>query len=208
MFLKNLFLLFKTWEILCKIQIPSFSKKKKREKYWPVSHCLAVSPSPKGQQAFRTERWLPMSRGLSRKPVYHSPRHARLSLQRSGQGLPSLITALVQNTSCKVNIYQKRENRTSLVAQWLGICLPRQGTQGQSLVQEHFTRHGAAKPVRPNYRAHMLQLLKPAHLEPGLHNKRSHCSEKAEHRDEEKPPLATTRESPHRNKDPEQPEVN
>ena len=77
-------------------------KKKKKEKYWPVSHCLAVSPSPKGQQAAK------------KKPVYHSPCHARLSLQRSGQGPLSLITALVQNISYKVNMYQKRENRTSL----------------------------------------------------------------------------------------------
>ena len=91
-----LFLLFKTWEILYKIQIPSSSKK---EKYWPVSHCLPVSPSPKGQQAFRTERRLPMSRGLSYKPLYHGPHHALLSLQHSGQGLLSLITEEVKSLS-------------------------------------------------------------------------------------------------------------
>ena len=38
------------------------------------------------------------------------------------------------------------------------------------------------------------QLLKPAHLEPVLH-KKSHRNEKPAHRNEEKPPLATTRES-------------
>ena len=42
----------------------------------------------------------------------------------------------------------------------------------------------------------MLQLLKPAHLEPVLCNKRSHCNEKPVHCNKEKLPLATTRESP------------
>ena len=39
----------------------------------------------------------------------------------------------------------------SLVAQWIRICLPMQGTQVQSLVQEDPTCHGATKPVRHNY---------------------------------------------------------
>ena len=37
----------------------------------------------------------------------------------------------------------------------------------------------------------------PARLEPVLHNKRGRDSERPAHRDEEWPPLATTRESPH-----------
>ena len=36
----------------------------------------------------------------------------------------------------------------SLVAQWLGICLPVQGTRVRALVQEDPTCHGATKPVR------------------------------------------------------------
>ena len=48
-----------------------------------------------------------------------------------------------------------------------------------------------------NYWARMPQLLKPACLEPVLHNKRSHRSEKPTHRNEEWPPLAATRESLH-----------
>ena len=43
----------------------------------------------------------------------------------------------------------------------------------------------------------MLQLLKPTRLEPVLHNKRSHHSERPVHCNEEQPPLAATRESPH-----------
>ena len=40
---------------------------------------------------------------------------------------------------------------TSLVAQWLRICLPMQGTQVRSLVQEDPTGHGAAKSMCHNY---------------------------------------------------------
>ena len=43
-------------------------------------------------------------------------------------------------------------------------------------------------------RARMPQLLKPEHLEPALHNKRSHCNEKPTHSNGEQPPLAATRE--------------
>ena len=39
---------------------------------------------------------------------------------------------------------------TSLVAQWLGIRLPMQGTQVQALVREDPTCQGTAKPVRHN----------------------------------------------------------
>ena len=39
----------------------------------------------------------------------------------------------------------------SLVAQWLRIRLPMQGTQVRSLVQEDPTCRSATKPVRHNY---------------------------------------------------------
>ena len=40
---------------------------------------------------------------------------------------------------------------TSLVAQWLRIHLPMQGTQVQALAQEDPTCRGATKPVHHNY---------------------------------------------------------
>ena len=40
---------------------------------------------------------------------------------------------------------------TSLVAQWLRIHLPMQGTQIRALVREDPTCHGATKPVSHNY---------------------------------------------------------
>ena len=68
----------------------------------------------------------------------------------------------------------KRFSGTSLVAQWLRIHLPMQGTQVWSLVWEDPTCHGATKPMHHNYWACALeptshnywacapQLLKPA----------------------------------------------
>ena len=45
----------------------------------------------------------------------------------------------------------KSRRGTSLVAQWLRICLPVQGTRVQSLVREDPTCSGATKAVRHNY---------------------------------------------------------
>ena len=69
---------------------------------------------------------------------------------------------------------------TSLVAQWLRIRLPMQGTRVWALVQEDLTCRGATKPVRHNYWAHTPQVLKPM-----IYNKRSHCNEKPVHHNEE-----------------------
>ena len=45
----------------------------------------------------------------------------------------------------------KRAAWTSLVAQWLRICLPMQGTRVRTLVREDLTHRGATRPVRQNY---------------------------------------------------------
>ena len=49
----------------------------------------------------------------------------------------------------------------------------------------HNYRACALERVSHNYCARVLQLLKPTHLEPVLHNKRSHCSETPAHHNEE-----------------------
>ena len=74
---------------------------------------------------------------------------------------------------------------TSMVAQWLRIRLPMQGTRVRALVQEDPTCRGAPKPVRHNYWACVLQLLKPVRLEAVLCNKRSHRNEKPTHQNKE-----------------------
>ena len=81
-----------------------------------------------------------------------------------------------------------RKTGASLVAQWLRVCLPMQGTRVRALVWEDPTCRGAAGPVSHNYWA--------CALEPVLRNKRGRDSERPVHRDEEWPPLAATGESP------------
>ena len=92
--------------------------------------------------------------------------------------------------------YFKKQNRASLVAQWLRIHLPIQGTRVQALAGEDPTCRGATKPVRHNYWAcaleptshnywaHVPQLLKPVRLEPVLRNKRSHHNKSAHYNEE------------------------
>ena len=50
-----------------------------------------------------------------------------------------------------LTLHLKQPERASLVAQWLRIFLPMQGTRVQALVQEDPTRHRATKPVCHNY---------------------------------------------------------
>ena len=47
--------------------------------------------------------------------------------------------------------YRKKTVGASLVAQWLGIHLPMQGTRVQALVWEDPTCRGGTKPMRYNY---------------------------------------------------------
>ena len=69
------------------------------------------------------------------------------------------LTANVNNgyhTSCMfplhLHVYQFKSNiGASLVAQWLRIHLPMQGTQVRALVREDPTCRGATKPVRHNH---------------------------------------------------------
>ena len=75
------------------------------------------------------------------------------------------------------SVFKFTGSGTSLVAQWLRICLPVQGTWVRSLVREDPTYRRATKPVHHNYWACALdpvshnywallpQLLKPAHLD-------------------------------------------
>ena len=58
--------------------------------------------------------------------------------------------------------FKSRTSWASLVAQWLRIRLPMQGTRIRALVQEDPTCRGATKPVRHNYWA--------CALEPASHN--------------------------------------
>ena len=57
---------------------------------------------------------------------------------------------LSNTTDIKKSFYYLKTG-ASLVAQWLSIRLPMQGTRIRALVWEDPTYHGATKPVRHNY---------------------------------------------------------
>ena len=62
-----------------------------------------------------------------------------------------VCTMLQTISSCFYWLKNITGARVSLVAQWLRIRLPMQGTQVRSLVREDPTCRGATKPVRHNY---------------------------------------------------------
>ena len=102
-------------------------------------------------------------------------------------------------------LYSISCDRTSLVAQWLRIHLPMQGTRVRALVQEDLTCCGATKPVYHNYwslrsKAREPQLLSPRATTTEARapiarapQKRSHRNEKPMHHNEEWPLLAATK---------------
>ena len=89
-----------------------------------------------------------------------------------------ILKKLLQKNIKINNSIKKLANGTSLVVQWLRICLPVQGTWVWALVWEDPTCCRATKPVchkywdcalepaSHNYWACVLQLLKPARLDP------------------------------------------
>ena len=95
----------------------------------------------------------------------------------------------------------KNSMRTFLVVQWLRIHLPMQRTLVWSLVQDNPTCRGAAKPMYHNYWS-------PWALEPGLYNKRHHCSEKPAHQSRVAPTHCNQRKPLDSSKDPVQPKIN
>ena len=58
------------------------------------------------------------------------------------QGLPKMKTTIIEI---------ENSMGASLMAQWLRIRLPMQGTRVRALVQEDPTCYAATKPVRHNY---------------------------------------------------------
>ncbi|KAJ8781362.1 hypothetical protein J1605_011346 [Eschrichtius robustus] len=78
---------------------------------------------------------------------FHMPRsnktHApQLLSLRSGVCKPQLLSPCATTNEARF--------RASLVAQWLRICLPTQGTRVRALAREDPTCRGATKPVHHN----------------------------------------------------------
>ena len=64
--------------------------------------------------------------------------------------IEELLTLLLQLVTIITQVEIKL-HRASLVAQWLRVCLPMQGTRVRALVWEDPTCHGATGPVSHNY---------------------------------------------------------
>ena len=69
----------------------------------------------------------------------------------SGGHCPRGKSVAENDTNTEENSGKKGQRGTSLVAQWLRIRLPMQGTQVRALVREDPTCCGATKPVHRNY---------------------------------------------------------
>ena len=95
---------------------------------------------------------------------------------------------------------KKGKEWTSLVVQWLSICLPMQGTGVWSLVRKDPTCHGAAKPVHHSCWARVPWA--------PIHKQRCHCSEEPGHRIWKlASPRCSWRTPMHNIRDPVQPEI-
>ena len=98
-------------------------------------------------------------------PLCGKGRHAQSSLHSLSLWL-FRITGKHQDTDDIVHL--KLTNWASLVAQWLGIRLPMQGTQVRALFREDPTYRGATGPMRHNCWART--------LEPASHNYWGPCA--------------------------------
>ena len=82
----------------------------------------------------------------SREVTYSNLLRARIKTRTYTFSLCSYEHPLVA-----IVLLQRYHTRTSLMVQWLRICMPRQGTHIQPLVQEDPMFYGATKPMYHNY---------------------------------------------------------
>ncbi|KAJ8788373.1 hypothetical protein J1605_000429 [Eschrichtius robustus] len=87
--------------------------------------------------------------GLQNRSQWRKPNHTSTSL--ASADIPyAIIPSVKESHLAKLKIKSWGKG-ASLVAQWLRICLPRQGTRVRALVWEDPTCRGATRPVSHNY---------------------------------------------------------
>ena len=121
-----------------------------------------------GQRVGNSPTYRLLSEGLMGSSCCNSVLNKPLGIQYQWRStsLGDLVNEKVKNL-WEVDVWLNvTSDWTSLVAQWLRICLPMQGTRVWALVWEDPTCCGATKPVRHNYWA--------CALEPASHNYWAH----------------------------------
>ena len=102
---------------------------------------------------------------------------------------------------CHKNWLSRNDSRASLVAQWLRVRLPMQGTRVRALVWEDPTCRGATKPVSHSYWACASGACAPQRERPRQWEARAPRWRMA-------PARRNWRKPSHRNEDPMQPKIN
>ena len=74
-----------------------------------------------------------------------------LKMKNRVMDIQQSVLMLAQDNVRKPKSLKITACRASLVAQWLRICLPTQGTQVRALVWQDPTCRGATRPVSHNY---------------------------------------------------------
>ena len=104
-----------------------------------------MEPVPPAAEAQKPNHWMP---GKPQAVLY-------LKLGTSNIGWRpvriNLGPELEQAWKAPLRQQNKSKGRASLVAQWLRVCLPMQGTRVRALVSEDPTCRGATRPVSHNY---------------------------------------------------------
>ena len=112
----------------------------------------------------------------------------------------SLITETCSRASIAARLRSEDGLGASLVAQWLRICLPMQGTRVRALVWEDSTCRGATGPVSHNYWAWASGACTPQQERPREWEARAPRWRVA-------PTRRNWRKPSHRNEDPTQPKI-
>ena len=107
--------------------------------------CVKIHKKKVWKHVYQTEKVISFGRGWGGGDWRFGDRISKETL------ICIVFTLSILMCLCVICIIKNKQIGTSLVVQWLRICLPMQGTGVRALVREDPTCRGATKPVRHNY---------------------------------------------------------